>query len=324
MWFKLNGDDDGDGESFARERLGIDGFPTFVVLDAQAREIDRFSGYGDPEGWARELTQALGDPTTIEEQERRFAAAPSVAAAERLGDWNLKRGNYEQAIARYRVGQKLDPTAAHRFWIQVLRAAMLGFEREAAGFDRARLLSIAGEPFAPPAPDPETLLSAASELAELPESFDTDVVGPAIQRALAATEPTTNPEQHRRRARLLVIKAMRFDHDPAAAVTPRRDSMAEGWQSDPFAINEFAWWCFEQGVNTDEAFRLALRALELLPAQTPGARRAMILDTAAELALRRNDLARARELWTQAGRVHPESEHYSERLAATQAAAPLH
>lgn len=324
MLFKLNGDDGGDGESFANETLGIDGFPTFVVLDAKAREIDRFSGYGDPQGWADELSQVLSDPTTIEEKEKRFAAAPSVALAERLGDWSVSRREYEEAIARYRAGQKLDPRTIHTFWKRILRTGLRAFDYEAAGFDRARLVSIAGEPFAMPAPDSGTLLSAASELAEMPESFDTDVVGPAIQRVLAATEQTTDPAQRRQRARLLVIKAIRFDHDPAAAVAARRDSMAEGWQDDPFAINEFSWWCFEREVNTDEAYQLATRALGLLPAQTPGARRAMVLDTAAELALRRNDRAKAIELWTQAKRADPESEHYSGRLTAAQeSAAPL-
>ncbi len=316
MLLRINGDDDGAGEAFARETLGIDGFPSFVVLDAQAREIDRFVGYGDPQGWASDLQTALADRATIAEKEQRFLTAPSVALAHTLGAHDLSRKQYELAIARYRIAQKLDPAAEHSFWKRILDASARAFDESVPGFDRARVAAIALEPFAAADLDAETQLSIATQLASLPESFDDDVVGPVITRALAASSPLRDRELLRQRAALLVIKALRFDHDPAAAVGPRRDSLPPGWQDDPFALNDFAWWCFEQQVNTEEAYQLARRGLDLLPAETPGARRAMILDTAAELATRRNDLTKASEFWRQAQQADPGNEHYGKRLAS--------
>jgi thioredoxin-related protein len=40
--------DRGEGAALG-QRFGVDGYPTFVMVDAQGRKIDEFSGYRGPD-----------------------------------------------------------------------------------------------------------------------------------------------------------------------------------------------------------------------------------------------------------------------------------
>ena len=75
--------------------------------------------------------------------------------------------------------------------------------------------------------------------------------------------------------------------------------------------NSFAWLCFENRVNLEDAELLARRGAELA---APGKERAMILDTAAEICNARGNCDDAVELMRQALAEHPDSEHYATQL----------
>jgi tetratricopeptide (TPR) repeat protein len=49
---------------------------------------------------------------------------------------------------------------------------------------------------------------------------------------------------------------------------------------DARALNAFAWWCFENKINLEEARQLAEKGVTLAK---PGGEKAMILDTLAEI-----------------------------------------
>jgi len=64
------------------------------------------------------------------------------------------------------------------------------------------------------------------------------------------------------------------------AVEKKKARLPEGWQENPDQLNNFAWWCFENKINLDEAEALARKAVELT---TDSKDKANILDTLAEI-----------------------------------------
>jgi hypothetical protein len=81
---------------------------------------------------------------------------------------------------------------------------------------------------------------------------------------------------------------------------------------DPDQLNSFAWWCFENKVNLEEAQELALKGVELAE---PGKARAQILDTAAEICNALGNCGRAIELIQVAIGEDADNEYYAEQLA---------
>ena len=102
------------------------------------------------------------------------------------------------------------------------------------------------------------------------------------------------------------------DEDLDAALARKRSTLPEGWRDDVGQLNSFAWWCFENGVNLEEAQELALRGVEL---SGPGAERAMVLDTAAELCNALGNCEQAIELVRRAIEQDPDNGYYGEQLA---------
>jgi hypothetical protein len=112
--------------------------------------------------------------------------------------------------------------------------------------------------------------------------------------------------------------AMYVDEDMDAAVALKRGTMPEGWMENPDQLNSFAWWCFENKVNLEEAQTLALKGIELAE---PGKSRAQILDTAAEICNELGNCDEAVRLIKLAMVEDPASDYYAEQLTRFEEAA---
>ena len=106
--------------------------------------------------------------------------------------------------------------------------------------------------------------------------------------------------------------ALIVEQDPQKALSLKRQSLPEGWLSDPDALNEFAWWCFENRVNLKEAETLSRKSIEL---SQPGAEQANYLDTLAELVNLRGNTEEAAALIREALQMNPESRYLKDQLA---------
>jgi tetratricopeptide (TPR) repeat protein len=99
--------------------------------------------------------------------------------------------------------------------------------------------------------------------------------------------------------------------DSAQAVQYKKAAMAEGWTEDSGELNSFAWWCYENSVNLEEAETLARKAVEL---SQPGRAKAMILDTVAHILKARGNLEEAIKFMEMAAAEDPEDEQWQETL----------
>ncbi len=128
---------------------------------------------------------------------------------------------------------------------------------------------------------------------------------------LAVTDETLRP----RRLDVLLDYAYHVKRDSLEALRPKRESMPAGWESDPAALNDFAWWCFTHRVNHGEAEGIARTAVELTP---PGPDLANCLDTLAQLIHARGDTREALALIERAIAQNPGDEYLKEQHARFQ------
>jgi uncharacterized Ntn-hydrolase superfamily protein len=111
-----------------------------------------------------------------------------------------------------------------------------------------------------------------------------------------------NPSNVHRMARFMMMTGVR----PERALELRRDHFGDAWRDDPVALNRFAWFCFQYGVNLEEAESLARRGVEL----SGGADRANILDTLAEIVSAQGRTGEALGLIEQAIELAPETQYF--------------
>ena len=145
---------------------------------------------------------------------------------------------------------------------------------------------------------------------------DPSLAVPYIPAALAASQGSTDEELAGRRLRLEVDHALLVEKDTDKAVALRKRTLPEGWQEDPDQLNSFAWWCFENKINLDEAADLAKRGVELA---ADDGQRANILDTAAEVCAARGDCGEAVALIKRAVELAPDRQYFKDQLARFEA-----
>lgn len=125
-------------------------------------------------------------------------------------------------------------------------------------------------------------------------------------------KPEPSPVNIHRMARFLMLTG----HEPERAVELRREHFNEAWRDDPVALNQFAWFCFQYGVNLEEAETLARRGAEL----SEGEERANVLDTLAEIVNARGRAAEAVELIEEAIELAPETQYFRDQRTKFEAA----
>jgi len=307
---RVDAESEDGGEALA-ERYGVDGYPTFVVVDGAGNEIDRWSGYGDATGFAERIGSTLADPITREARAERFAASPTVTDAVRLAEAAESRGEFSEAVRYLRAAIDLEPGNRPSYLAQILTSQVRGLKKET--FATADVAATADELAGDAQAAPYDLANGARMLAAYADRYDLDdALRALLPRAIEATATPDGGDADddlvRMHGELRVVQALRIDGDKDAAVAIKRETMPDGWMDDPQALNAFAWWCFENEVAVDEAIELARRGVELAE---PGPDRAMILDTVAELCNLAGNCGEALT-WIERALVDdPDNDHYA-------------
>jgi tetratricopeptide (TPR) repeat protein len=186
---------------------------------------------------------------------------------------------------------------------------LIGFSNEDFTPDELKL--VADQALASPNLDAEDLVDVARNTVRALEDDDPEGVAVYIAAGLAASEGTDDEELLKDRQKLLISEALLVKNDPELALGLVREGLPEGWEEDAGRLNSFAWWCFENEVNLEEAEMLARKGAELAE---DDAQTAQILDTAAEIAYLRGNQSEAVALIQQAIDLDPDSESYGEQL----------
>ncbi len=298
----------GEGVELA-EKYGIIGYPTYVVVNADGTTLDRWVGY-EKKAWIASADQAVADPTTIDEKIARYQAHPTAADAVRLAGYHDSKGEYPDAVKLYRAAAHLDPSSVDAYRMSIFKSTFYGVREENFSVDDLRAAGDAV--FAEKEPKPGDLLDVAMLMGLAASGSDgkLDPI-PYVKRAIEETDGSTDPGVVRARTQLLPDYALHVLKDSEKAVAYEKASMPEKWTEDPGLLNGFAWWCFENMVNLEEAENLARKAVDLA---APGREKAMILDTLAEICNARGDCDQALSLSRQASQEDPKSKHYPAQI----------
>ncbi|GJM43746.1 MAG: hypothetical protein DHS20C21_05880 [Gemmatimonadota bacterium] len=304
--FKIDAEK-GEGPDLAAQ-YKVQGYPTFVVANAEGDVMDTWNGYAK-ESFLDMLSPAVTDPTTIDEKTTRFASAPTALDGIRVARYHATRGDYVAALGFVDKVDKLQDAP---------NMAALRFDYTASEFIYNDGLSVdavrmtADAVVASSNMNPNEVVNVAQTMQRIGRKVEDPTLGVAyLAPALAATKGTTDEGLAKTHARLAVDHALLVEKNADKAVQLKYATMPEGWKDDPSALNSFSWWCFEANTNLDEALVLARRGAELA---SPGKDRAMILDTAAEICNAQGNCDDAVELIRQALAEHGDSEHYQKQL----------
>lgn len=298
----------GEGIELAK-RYDVKGFPTYTVLDAQGELIESWAGYGGPSHFLPAFETAMSDRATYAEKQARFAAEPTAKDAQTLARIADTAGRSTEALALLDRARELDPQV--EIGEQRLYAAF-GAMRSDPEFGFAGFERVAHEEAGRDGAPTSTIVTAAQMLMSFGPRFEQPDAGlPLLERALVAIEKDPAGVDERTQTQLRITGLLKITKDFDAAVALKRTTLEEGWMDSASALNGFAWWCFENGVNLEEAEQLARRGAELAE---PGKEKAQILDTVAEICNARGDCRDAVTLIEQAIAEAPGEAHYKKQL----------
>jgi tetratricopeptide (TPR) repeat protein len=299
--------EEGEGETLAEE-YEIQGYPTFVALNANGDTIGRWYGYGAASEFISTLGAVVTDPATIDERRARFEAEPAEADAALLGRYHVSRNEHDRAIDYFRKAVELSGGSGE-YQFDLFMANAAGYFKETIPLEE--IVGAADRAMESGGLAKHHLLGLASVMSRVGGKSEEWLARPYAEAALAATETGLDPDYEKLRLGLAIDYAFHVEGDEQKAVALKRESMPEGWLEDAGQLNEFAWWCFEKETNLVEAERLARKGVELAE---EGDQKAMILDTVAEIAYLNGETEEALALMRRAVEQDPETEHYREQI----------
>jgi len=287
-------------------------YPTFAMVNEAGEVTDRWAGYGGVEPFIAQVDAARADRSTIAQKKEDFAQRPTLALARSLAQYSEAVFASTDAVDYYRKILALDPASASDTRAKVFMAMYYGVRT--GQFTSSQLLAEGEAILNDPAADVESVLMVTSvaRQAAPPEDYV-----PILKQALAATDRATDPRIQGYRRELKVDEALLIQKDKPRALALKRETLVEGWQDDPAELNSFAWWCFENDLNLDEAYTLALKGAGLA---TEAGDKANILDTAAEIAFKLGRVDQAIEHETEAVKLAPDRAALQKTLERFQAA----
>lgn len=302
----------GEGIELA-ERYGVRGYPTFKMVDAQGKELDRWIGYDGPDAWARTVAAGLADQRTLEAKEAAYKDQPTAALARSLSNAAATIYDFKGAVDYLKVARELDPEHADEAVDNIFIYTLYGTQGDEPAFELADLEEAARPAFDRDGQDASGKLQIAGMFTGTAKAAgQPEKAVPYLKEAMAAAEGSEDEDVAKLVKRVGVDYALLVEKDTDKAVALKKDTLPEGWQDDARRLNGFAWWCFQNGVNLQEAQTLAVKAIGLAESDE---QKAAILDTAAELCNALGNCDEAIAHLKQAVALDPENEEYKDKLA---------
>jgi tetratricopeptide (TPR) repeat protein len=299
----------GEGVKLA-EKYEIRGYPTYIAMNGDGDVTDRWIGYEGAEKWSASMLAAKADPRTIIEKEKAFKAEPTIELAKALGSSASTGSDYKAAVGYYEKAIELDPDNATEYSSAILMNMVYGMD--GGGFTMDDVVAKAEPVMASDqATGAEKLELAMLVKYMASKNGEGERAAPFIEAAFAATEDDTDERVLKIRNYMSVDYALLVEKDKDKALELYRGRLPEGWEEDPGRLNEYAWWCFENDLNLEEALTMAMKGAELAPND---AERANILDTAAEICNAMGNCDQAVAKMKEAIELDPEKQYFKDQL----------
>ncbi len=297
----------GEGIEVAK-KYKVGGYPTFIMTNGDGVVSSAWIGYPGPEKWADNVLAGNKDQRTLDEKKLAFEKQETKELACSLANSASAAYEFADAVKYFRTARKLNPAGAREYTSEILTNMYYG--ARSGAFNLAEVTSEADFVMASKQSTAEDKLEVAMMVRGMASQMgDREAAVPYIKSAMEAS--AGNEELAESRQELAIDYALLVEKDSPKALALKRKSLAEGWQDDPGALNNFAWWCFENQVNLEEAKTLALHGAEVSPDE---AQKANLLDTAAEICHALDKTAEAVELMRRAVKLSPDRDYFQNQL----------
>ncbi len=271
----------GEGIDLAVE-FEIQGYPTYVLVNADKQIIARWSGFAK-DYFINTLTEELADLATIDQKMARYDDLPTLNDAKALARYSSATGMYKDAVTYYGKAAELDDENNYAY--DLLENTIRGIRGNEFTYEDA--VKTAEIVFA--GNDYTSQVYAASDMSRLAEYHEKMVdFKNYLELGMKAYTKANDENLSRHNTEFEIAYNLNFTGEKNKAVELKRSTYEDGWTEDANALNSFAWWCYENMINLEEAEKLAVKGVNLAQ---PGRSKAMILDTAAHIckALGNND-----------------------------------
>ena len=303
----------GQGKKLGRNfKVGL--FPTFIMMDAKEAIIMRFSAYGKSL-LLDKLNEAFEDLTPIDLKFSRFEANPNLKDAMAIAGYYDGSDDYKKAVNYYSRAQDLGADTSLHIAQKIFWCTRMGFQYKQ--FEFAQVLSAADDALEA---DWSSKLNICDAMIDFCAEQDRkDLLPKYINAGLEVIKDSAfvNSEPENRKFKPFITNKFTLYHslyvsgDTARAVECKKALMSAGWENDAGQLNNFAWWCFENKTNLEEAESLSKKSVEL--AKDPK-QKAMSLDTQAEICSALGKHGEAVSLIKQAIEQDSENKHYKKQL----------
>jgi thioredoxin-related protein len=306
----------GEGVDIAR-MYSVHDFPTFILADSHGELMDRWNGYYMPDKFVGDLSAAVENPITVKDRIARFQGSPNEIDARKLGEIREYEGYFAEAVAFYSRAQALNPKSETHYDLLTLNAMARGTQTRLYDYDQVR--SQADAVLASSDRTSAEALKVAFTMSKMATmAGDPSYFVPYLKTAVESTAGDADADVQKMRGKLMSEYALHVEKDVKRAVELRKQLFAEAdakWLESANALNNFAWWCFENKINLDEAEKFARKGIELAE---PGNMKANILDTLAEICNLKGDCGDAVEYIRLAVAEDPENEYFQKQLVRFQ------
>jgi tetratricopeptide (TPR) repeat protein len=305
--FKLDAEK-GEGVDLAKE-YNVKGYPTFVMLNQEGQTADRWIGYAK-DYFLTTMDGAVKDMTPITEKLSRFESAPKMADALALARYNGSLNEYAEAVRYFTEAQKMKKDQNADYTFEIFDNTAYGARKDIFTFEDA--MKSADAVLTSDNSTPDDIYSVARTMTSLAVKKDRpDDAAPYLDAGIKALKGSDDPGDVKNHSRLMADYSLYVTKDKEKAVTYKKQTMPEGWLESPGDLNSFAWWCFENKVDLEEAEQLSRKSVKLADS---GKQKAQCLDTLAEICNELGDCRQAVELTKMAIKEAPEDEYFAEQL----------
>jgi tetratricopeptide (TPR) repeat protein len=257
------------------------------------------------------MGEAIKDLSSIEIKTARYEKNQNLNDAVVLGRYSSAIREYKKAVDYYTYANKMSVGSDKDYAFEIFRSTIDGVSD--SGFTMENVLAAADAALASEnARLGQKIYTIKRTISGTKKSNMPEAVEKYINAGLKLVEGSDSDEAKMAYAELMVEHSLYITKDEAKAVEYKKMTMNEGWTEDAGGLNSFAWWCFENKINLEEAEKFARKGVELAE---PGKNKAMILDTLAEICNLLDNCHESVELIKLAIKENPESKFYPEQLA---------
>lgn len=280
----------------------VKGYPTFVFLSKNEETLSRWWGYSRDE-FLMEMKNALKDPTTIAEKKERFANKPDTKTALALAKYHYTRNELKESEPYYRAAAKYDTENDYAYELYDLYRT--GFINKL--YSKDQLISAADKALTSDYTDIRSKLSIYDQMGggAILNPGNEDILG-YIRKGQEFAAKIADEKLQGYKDRIQVSYLLYIEKDTQKAIELKKRTYSSGWQDNADNLNSFAWWCFENHVNLQEAEKMAERGIQLAE---KGSQKANIMDTLAEIVNLLGNTVRASEIIDKAVTEDPGSDY---------------